>query len=103
MYSVRHRHGGDSPTLDPAKFASVLREVRAADAEHPDVALSHESGWCLSYFHGGLMVFENVEQGAEVWHVRNVDEQRALSLWVELARGNIAAVKRSEHWLPGYR
>ncbi len=103
MYSVRHRHGGDSPRLDPAKFASVLRQVRAPDAEHPDVALRHESGWCLSYFHGGLMVFENVEEGADVWHVRDIDEQRAVALWKHLARGDIASVKKAEQWLPGYR
>lgn len=36
----------------------LLDELDTADAEHPDVAVSHESGWTLSAFRGGRLVWE---------------------------------------------
>ncbi len=102
MYIVRHRFGTDSRALELAKFLDVIREVVTPDDEHPDVSLQHESGWCLSYFHGGRMVFENVEEGSDVWHVTHLDEYRACELWQHLADGDIDWVRSSEAWLPGY-
>jgi hypothetical protein len=49
---------------DPPKEAvrALLDEPDVADVEHPDVAVSPESGWTLSAFSGGWLVWENVER-----------------------------------------
>jgi hypothetical protein len=39
----------------------VLDGLAAADDEHPDVSLSHESGRSLGAFRGGLLIRENAE------------------------------------------
>ena len=39
----------------------LLRSLDMEDNEHPDVALKHETEWCLSAYPGGLLVWENAE------------------------------------------
>ncbi len=82
-------------THNPAK--NNLRR----DPEHPDVALKHETEWCLSAFRSGLLVWENVEADADnPRHMTDVPREKVLCLWVKLAQGDIAAVE-AEPWLPG--
>ena len=40
---------------------ALLAELDYIDHEHPDVAVSHESGWTLSAFPSGRLIYENVE------------------------------------------
>jgi hypothetical protein len=44
-----------------ARLRELLQSLDIDDKEHPDVALTHESGWCLSAFPSGLLVWENDE------------------------------------------
>jgi hypothetical protein len=39
----------------------LLDELLDSEIEHPDVAVTHESGWSLSCFPSGAIVLENVE------------------------------------------
>lgn len=71
------------------------------DDEHPDVALTHESEWCLSAFPGGLLVWENVEEDDEPRHMRNVARADVRRLWLALAAGDLETIE-AEPWLPGY-
>jgi hypothetical protein len=57
--------------------------VSADVEEHPDIAVSHESGWTLSAFPSGLLVRENVEadeddvnEAAAPRHLRDVPRAR---------------------------
>ena len=78
----------------------VLSELQAVDDEHPCVALSHESEWCLSAYPCGLLVFENLEEG-EPRHLDDVSGERVLALWTLLAQGRLSELER-EPWIPGY-
>lgn len=80
---------------------AFLAELDASDEEHPDAALIHESGWTLSVFEGGLVVYENVESGDNPRHLLGVSRDKALALWEALARGNFGEIE-SESWSPGY-
>lgn len=57
------------------------------DAEHPDVALSHESEWTLSVFESGLVVWENVAEDDEPRHRHGVSRGEVRRLGQELAAG----------------
>lgn len=72
----------------------------AEDIEHPDVAVSHESGWTVSLFRSGTIIFENVED-RESPHVHvsaNRDEQLIAAAVVASGRPNLIA---DWPWLPG--
>ena len=79
----------------------LLSSLSSNDTEHPDVALSHESEWCISVFSSGRVVFENLETGEGPWHLTNKSPADALQLWKLLATGQIAELKK-QSWLPGY-
>ncbi|MFG3257090.1 hypothetical protein [Streptomyces sp. NPDC048172] len=80
---------------DPETRARVLDGLAEADDEHPDVSLSHESGWYLSAFRDGLLVWENTEDGsAPPGELREVAREEILRLFGLLARGDIASVER---------
>jgi hypothetical protein len=87
------------PTV--AQMRVLLQSLDHSEAEHPDVALSHESEWCLSVFESGLVVFENLESGAGPFHLPGVSRERVLQLWQMLAAGRISELQELP-WLPGY-
>jgi hypothetical protein len=102
-FCVRDAIGSSLRDANDAQLEAVLASIRrTADHEHADVALEHETGWALTYFQGGLLVFENIEDpiGAPR-HMRGVREARALLLWKALAAGDLTRIER-EPWLPGY-
>ncbi len=91
-------------TVDPdeALVDGVLAELDTPlDPEHPDVALTHETGWSLSAFPSGLVVWENVEEGNAPGHRRSVERAELRQMWRLLAAGDVEAVKQ-RGWLPGY-
>ena len=80
---------------------ALLAELSMADDEHPDVSLSHESGWTLSLSANGYLVWENTETLEGPWHQR-VEGTEAKRLLVLLAAGDLAAVA-GQSWISGYR
>ena len=96
-----NRRWGDSddePTVE--KMREALAELDVEDIEHPDVALIHESGWCLGAYPNGLLIWEHLEKG-EPRHMRNISRERVLDLWQLLARGELTAIE-AEPWKAGY-
>jgi len=82
---------------DAATMRMVLRSLDDADiADHPDVALVHESGWSLTYGAGGVLVWENYSEPDTGYpRYMHVDsETRVLELWQMLAAGKIAELER---------
>jgi hypothetical protein len=79
----------------------VLAELDADDPEHPDVAVEHETGWALSAFSSGLVVFENVEVDDDPRHMFGLSRADVVELWKLLASGAFAELE-SRPWLPGY-
>jgi hypothetical protein len=102
-YFVSHRMTGDEPELPSDGWPDVLDELEQDDPEHPDVSLTHESGWCLGAYRDGALVWENVDDlDRPPMHMVPVDRDRVLELWGLLAAGDIEAVSRAD-WQPGYR
>lgn len=99
-YHVNRRWGesDDAPPL--AGMREALAELDVEDVEHPDVALIHDTGWCLAAYPSGLLVWEHLG-GGEPRHIRNVPRERVLELWLRLSKGDITGVD-AEHWKPGY-
>jgi hypothetical protein len=87
---------------DPGLLDGVLSELDGPeDAEHPDVALSHETGWTLSAFPRGLLVFQNVESDDEPRNLQRVPRSEVRRLWLALAEGRLDVVE-PQPWQPGY-
>lgn len=99
-YHVSKRCGGIEHNATIEKMRAALAELKVEDIEHPDVALTHESGWCLGAYPSGLVIWEHLENG-EPRHMRGVSRERVFGLWQMLARGEFAAID-AEPWKPGY-
>ncbi|MFI8320597.1 hypothetical protein [Streptomyces sp. NPDC085529] len=93
MYDVM---GGTVDGPDAEGMRRVLDGLAQADDEHPDVSLTHGSGWCLSVFRGGLLVWENPDEDAVApGEMRDVTRDETLRLFGLLAAGDLAAVEAS--------
>lgn len=89
----------DDPSED--LIEAVLRELDGPiDQEHTDVSATHHSGWCLTAFPSGLLVWEDLDEDAPR-HMRAVSRPGVRSLWLALAAGNLATIE-SQAWAPGY-
>ena len=94
--------GASNPPLERCRVLLQELDSDSDDLEHPDVCLAHDSGWALSAFPSGLLVWENVEdEDQPPRHMTGVSRARVLALWLRLAKGDVAAVD-AEAWLPGY-
>jgi hypothetical protein len=98
-FHVSHRYGASesSPTLD--SFDALHDELADDDDEHPSVSVGHESAWSLGAYGGGLLVWENVEDG-EPQHMHGVSRENVIRLWKLLAGGDIDTIA-SEPWQSG--
>ena len=91
MYDVM---GGTVDEPGPETMRRVLDGLVEADDEHPDVSMTHESGWCLSAFRGGLLVWENPDDDSlGPGEMREVAREEILRLFGLLAAGDVAAVE----------
>ncbi len=100
-FHVTHRLGETSDASFTA-FDTLLAELNAdiVGSEHADVAVTHESEWCLSAHRGGYIVFEHLEEG-EPRHMRDVPAEKIIALWRALAAGDLEILER-EPWRAGY-
>lgn len=100
-FHISDRMGAATVDPDLATIDRVLAELdEPVDDEHPDVSLTHESGWCLSAFPSGLLVWEHLDENAPR-HMHDVPRETVRRLWLALAVGDLATIER-EHWAPGY-
>lgn len=100
-YFAYDRIGSTVTSPDDAAMSLLLSSLAAPDPEHPNVSLTHESGWCASVFGSGLVILENAETGEGLWHMRLPSPQHALDLSRLLSDGQIAAIQLYP-WVPGY-
>jgi hypothetical protein len=79
----------------------LLEELSGADAEHPDVAVQHESGLSLSVLRGWRLILEDLETDVDPRWAETADSGvvlRAMEL-VAHGEGDLNAVL---DWRPGY-
>jgi len=101
MYGVMHADGSGEDNPPVESLSDLYDELLSTDDEHPDVSVIHDdSGWCVSAYRSGLLVFEHLGRGGER-HMRNVPKERVLILWRRLIGGDIAGLL-SEPWEEGY-
>lgn len=99
VFHVTHLNGSmDSGRYDG--LPDLLDELLAADGEHADVSVQHESGLSVSVFRGWRLVVEDVEEGTvgPVWREFN-DRELVLEVLEEVARGVRCASRWMGVWL----
>ena len=101
-YFVETRWGGSEDCPEAARLLELIKELEVADEEHPDTWLVHcESGWLVRLDEERFAYLEDPELNV-VGHLRDVDSEEALRLWIDLSAGGPQAVK-SRPWVPGPR
>ena len=98
------RWGREVEDPSPDEVAEVLAELDGpGDDEHPDVWIDHSSGWALSAFVSGLLVWEKPEPEPEEgpFHMKDVSRVLAERLFLALTRDDLDTVHAQE-WTPGY-
>ena len=102
VFYVVHRYGASevSPRLEV--LTHLLDELVPGD-ERADVWVAHESGWSLSVFSDGVVIWGNpARDDVPHAHMRGVPREKIVELWKLLARGEIAPIL-AEPWQPGVR
>ncbi|WP_326689800.1 MULTISPECIES: hypothetical protein [unclassified Streptomyces] len=87
--------GGVVDDPGPDTVRAVLKSLAQADDEHPDVSLSHTSGWSLTAFQDGRLIWENPED--DRWapgELRDVPQEETLRLFTLLAAGETDRIER---------
>ncbi|MGH3117437.1 MAG: hypothetical protein ACRDQ2_10065 [Gaiellales bacterium] len=100
-YTITHTSGAMDQDPPVSALRVLVDELASADVEHPDVAVADESGWALSAFKDGRVVWENVEEDVEPRHLEGVDRERLVTMFEALARGDVASIEANS-WMPGY-
>ncbi|MFJ6694868.1 hypothetical protein ACIQM4_02160 [Streptomyces sp. NPDC091272] len=92
MYDVQG-NAVDEPDTDTVRKL-VQEALASTDTENPDVSLTHESGWSLSAYAGGLLLWENVEdEETAPGSLDQVTEPEVLRLFTLLADGEVAQIE----------
>src|SRR3954453_22683172 len=98
---VTHRSGAMETVSGPTVVAELVAELdHDDDAEHPDIAIAHESGWSLSALTGGLVVWENVDEG-EPRHMAGLSRDQVRNLFDAVVASDLGVVE-AQPWEPGY-
>ena len=82
-------------TPDVDRMRDILRELDRKDPRQSQTWLTHESGWSLSVAECGRLTWANIE--ADTYYPRHMDgvcREGALSMWIQLARGDVDAIER---------
>ncbi|MFI9206308.1 hypothetical protein [Streptomyces sp. NPDC053048] len=83
---------------DEATMRTILDTLADADDEHPDVSLTHESGWSLSAFPSGellWLLWENLDEADTTpRQIAGVPQDEVLRLFGLLATGDTAEIDR---------
>lgn len=95
---IAHVFGDHEPATVEA-LPGLVAELDLADHEHTDVSVEHESGWALSAYSDGLVIWGHVEAEADVGQLTGVSRAGVIELFTELVNGDIDAVA-SRDWQP---
>lgn len=102
MTVLTHRSGAMTTYSDSSDLRVLVAELDdPEDVEHPAVAVAHPSGWTLSAFTRGLMVWENVEADGPAVHRSGLRRDEVHRLFELLVNDDLDGV-RASGWQPGY-
>lgn len=98
-YNTTDLYGVTELNPTEARLEVLLQQLQEADeVEHPDVSLIHESGWSLSAYPNGTLLWENLEmpETEKPRYLSAVPVEKVLEYWLCLARGQLSVL----HALP---
>ena len=96
---VAHLFGEMEPATAEA-LPALIAELDGADGEHTDVSIEDDSGWGLSAYATGLVIWENIDDnGVPAQQMTDVSREEMVEMFMEIANGNIEAVA-SRRWVP---
>jgi hypothetical protein len=102
IFGVLHMDGSGENDPPIESLSALYDELLLADIEHPDVSVIHdESGWCLSAYRDGGLIFGQLGASNTERHLTGVSKQRVLELWKLLINGQIELLL-TEPWKSGY-
>ena len=102
MFFILHRWGASERAEDPGIVERLLEELEGHEPtdELTSVSLCLPSGWCLSAFPSGLVIFENVEEASvPTRYLRVATRTAARELMELLARRQFHDLQRCA-WRP---
>ena len=101
-YHITHWLGDSESSPGTDRFGELFDELALADDEHPDVFVTHESGWSLGVNRKGRAYWENIEDdSAAPRHLESVSREKFIELATSIAAGEFATIE-GEDWEPGY-
>lgn len=102
-FTITHVDGRMTPYGESGgEFDALVEELRMADDEHPDVAVSHETGMTASVFRGGLVVVEDADAG-EPRSAYVQDRDELILILEAVATGRFSKLDGVVSWHPGYK
>ncbi|MFD3513706.1 hypothetical protein [Streptomyces sp. NPDC058657] len=94
MYDVQG-NAVDEPSAETIRTL-VVDGLADPETANPEVSLTHGSGWSLTAFAGGLMLWENVEEAEEgtahALTLDDVEKEEAARLFTLLAAGEVEQI-----------
>lgn len=98
---VVHQSGETEIDYPLENLTTLLNELNGIEDEMAQVALTHQSDWCLSINPQGLLMWENNILPLEYcWYMEGVSQEKVVALWHLLAQGEIDKIKQ-ENWIEG--
>lgn len=100
MFGVLHMDasGDEDPPIE--SLSALYDELWSSGIMDGNVAVIHDSGWCISAHRDGRVTFEHLSEGGER-HMRPIPKLRVLELWQRLIDGDITHLLH-EPWIFGY-
>jgi hypothetical protein len=80
-------------SASPEVIERLVEELATADTEHTDVSIADQSGWALSAYADGRMMWENFEEGDDQFIMTNVPRDEVVRLFEMVAAGEIDRLK----------
>lgn len=90
-YHANDAYGVSRIAPNAKEMREILDSLDQEDAGEEDVSLVHESGWTLTLFQSGILVYENLNRPIEA-HPRFLatgTREEALGYWRLLAAGKL--------------
>lgn len=87
---------GDQNMATAEGVPQLVAELDQADNEHTDVSVEHESGWALSAYREGLVVWGNIDDDDESGWLYDVPRNEVVRLFTALVLGDVTGIGEQE-------
>jgi hypothetical protein len=92
MSVITHLDGSMEADVAEGAIEALISELDHADAEHTDVSIADSSGWTLSAFADGRLIWEDAEGGVDGRIAFDVSPNDVRRLFCCVASGQLDAI-----------